>query len=89
MWLLLRQHVISISSYGGITHIRFKGRRSYLPLSLSPQAPLRFLVIGQPQVSLRLLREWIICRFPEEYKMSSQKKHVPECVHDTYISGTL
>ena len=42
LWFLLRQYVISITSYGGITHIRFKGRRSYLPLSLSLQAPLHF-----------------------------------------------
>ena len=49
LWFLLRQHVIS--SYGGITHIRFKGRRSYLPLSLSLQAPLRFSVVGRLRVS--------------------------------------
>ena len=30
------------TSYGGITHIRLKGRRCFLPLSLSTQAPLFF-----------------------------------------------
>ena len=73
MWLLLRKHVISITSYGGITHIRFKGRRSYLPLSLSLQAPLRFSVVGHPRVSPFLLRERIICRFLSDYKFFSAK----------------
>ena len=29
-------------SYGGIIHIRYKGRKCLLPLSLSIQAPLHF-----------------------------------------------
>lgn len=33
------------ASYGGITRIRFMGRRQYLPLSLLAQAPLVFLFV--------------------------------------------
>jgi len=39
----------NMTSYGGITHIRLKGRRCILPLSLSIQAPLFFSFDGIPE----------------------------------------